>query len=595
MTHSASIHDLRDELRDYRQHWQEKLLVRRGDDGAWHSVLSSSAVSTATAVVALCRKAPERHGALIGRARAWLAQTQLGDGGWGDSPESPANVTATLLAYAALHNAPAQADAAQRAAQWLTAQLGGVTPAAIRAGILAKYGRDRTFSVPILALCAASGLFGSGRAAWSGIPRLPFELAVLPQRLLSVMNVQVVSYAIPALIAVGLAQHEACHGGLTWQLRRPSIAPALRVLAAKQPASGGFLEAAPLTAFCLLCLCAAGRGGHPVAAAAENFLERTCRDDGSWPIDSNLDQWVTALATRALAGVLPEAERQALAELIRQRQFADVHPFTAARPGGWGWTPLSGAVPDADDSAAALIALHELAGAGAGAGGGPLAPAVVRGCEWLLALQNRDGGIPTFCRGWGKLPFDRSCPDLSAHAYRALSCWQDALPVALRRRVARSRGRLLTYLSAQQGADGSFVPLWFGDQQADDLLAPVYGTAVVLEHLVGMDSAMTTRARDYLLQTQGADGGWGTAQGTHTKLIFTARALAALAGYPGCDEALCRGVAYLRPYLQERQPLPVEPVGLYFSQLWYSEELYPLVFLVRALEQLYARACRRDL
>ena len=121
MTHSASIHDLRDELRDYRQHWQEKLLVRRGDDGAWHSVLSSSAVSTATAVVALCRKAPERHGALIGRARAWLAQTQLGDGGWGDSPESPANVTATLLAYAALHNAPAQADAAQRAAQWLTA------------------------------------------------------------------------------------------------------------------------------------------------------------------------------------------------------------------------------------------------------------------------------------------------------------------------------------------------------------------------------------------------------------------------------------------------------------------------------------------
>ncbi|MDD4538686.1 MAG: prenyltransferase/squalene oxidase repeat-containing protein, partial [Lentisphaeria bacterium] len=413
----------------------------------------------------------------------------------------------------------------------------------------------------------------------------------LPQRLLSILNVQVVSYAIPALIAVGLAQHEACQGGLTWQLRRWLIAPTLRVLAAKQPASGGFLEAAPLTAFCLLCLCAAGRGGHPVAAAAEGFLAGTCRDDGSWPIDSNLDQWVTALATRALAGVLPATERQALAEIIRRRQFADVHPFTAARPGGWGWTPLSGAVPDADDSAAALIALHELAGAG----GGPLAPEVVRGCEWLLALQNRDGGIPTFCRGWGKLPFDRSCPDLSAHAYRALSCWQDALPVALRRRVARSRGRLLAYLSAQQRADGSFVPLWFGDQQADDLLAPVYGTAVVLEHLAGLDSAMMTRARDYLLRTQGADGGWGTAQGTHAKLIFTARALTALAGCPGGDAALCRGVAYLRPYLQERQPLPVEPVGLYFSQLWYSEELYPLVFLVRALEQLHAQACRRDL
>lgn len=590
MVRTTNIRDLRDELHDYRQHWREKLLARRGDDGAWRSVLSSSAVGTATAVVALNRKSPERHSALIGRARAWLARTQLADGGWGDSPESPANVTATLLAYAALHDAPEQTAAAQRAEQWLTREFGAVTPPAIRAGILAKYGRDRTFSVPILALCAAGGLFGAGRSAWQGIPRLPFELAVLPQRLLSVMNVQVVSYAIPALIAVGLAQHEACRSGVIWQLRRALIAPALRVLEAKQPASGGFLEAAPLTAFCLLCLCEAGRGEHPVAVAAEDFLARTCRDDGAWPIDRNLDQWVTALAARALADTLPTAERQALAATLRQRQFAQVHPFTAARPGGWGWTPLSGAVPDADDSAAALIALHHLTDADESPG-----PEVIRGCEWLLGLQNRDGGMPTFCRGWGKLPFDRSCPDLSSHAYRALSCWQDRLPPSLRRRVMRSRMRLLAYLSSRQRVDGSFVPLWFGDQQADDLLAPVYGTAVVLENFVGVDSDLTARARDYLLRTQGADGGWGTAQGTHAKLIFTARALTALAEQPGCSEALSRGVAWLRPYLQERQSLPIEPVGLYFSQLWYSEELYPLVFLVRALDKLHAQACRRNL
>jgi hypothetical protein len=39
--------------------------------------------------------------------------------------------------------------------------------------------------------------------------------------------------------------------------------------------------------------------------------------------------------------------------------------------------------------------------------------------RWLLDLQNGDGGIPTFCRGWGALPFDRSAPDLTAHALRA--------------------------------------------------------------------------------------------------------------------------------------------------------------------------------
>ena len=46
--------------------------------------------------------------------------------------------------------------------------------------------------------------------------------------------------------------------------------------------------------------------------------------------------------------------------------------------------------------------------------------AVDRGVKWLLDLQNRDGGWPTFCRGWGKLPFDRSGADLTAHALRAI-------------------------------------------------------------------------------------------------------------------------------------------------------------------------------
>ena len=47
---------------------------------------------------------------------------------------------------------------------------------------------------------------------------------------------------------------------------------------------------------------------------------------------------------------------------------------------------------------------------------------VAEGLKWLLGLQNSDGGIPTFCRGWGTLPFDRSSPDLTAHAIRA---WLD--------------------------------------------------------------------------------------------------------------------------------------------------------------------------
>src|SRR5262249_58268730 len=54
------------------------------------------------------------------------------------------------------------------------------------------------------------------------------------------------------------------------------------------------------------------------------------------------------------------------------------------------------------------------------------------GLRWLGELQNRDGGWPTFCRGWGKLPFDRSGSDLTAHALRALRAWIQRRSVAAR-------------------------------------------------------------------------------------------------------------------------------------------------------------------
>ena len=76
-------------------------------------------------------------------------------------------------------------------------------------------------------------------------------------------------------------------------------------------------------------------------------------------------------------------------------------------------------MPDADDTPGALLALLQL---------GTVESADARsrgiaGVRWLLDLQNRDGGIPTFCRGWGALPFDRSSPDLTAHTLRAWSAW----------------------------------------------------------------------------------------------------------------------------------------------------------------------------
>src|SRR5262249_18921532 len=97
--------------------------------------------------------------------------------------------------------------------------------------------------------------------------------------------------------------------------------------------------------------------------------------------------------------------------------FCEPHPYTGAKPGGWGWTHLPGSVPDADDTAGVMLARRSLIPDYQGD------EYCYSGLVWLLRLQNRDGGWPTFCRGWGLLPFDRSGADLTAHALRAFTSW----------------------------------------------------------------------------------------------------------------------------------------------------------------------------
>src|SRR5204863_1390935 len=131
------------------------------------------------------------------------------------------------------------------------------------------------------------------------------------------------------------------------------------------------------------------------------------------------------------------------------------------------WTDLPGGVPDADDTAGALLALKNLGDSDEGA-----RDAAISGVAWLLDLQNSDGGIPTFCRGWTNLPFDRSAPDLTAHAVRAWLAWTTDLPPELHRRVRRAIESGVRYLARTQRDGGEWLPLWFGNQRAPDDVNP---------------------------------------------------------------------------------------------------------------------------
>src|SRR5262249_32940297 len=147
--------------------------------------------------------------------------------------------------------------------------------------------------------------------------------------------------------------------------------------------------------------------------------------------------------------------------------------------------------------------------------------AALRAFPFFVGLQNRNGGWPTFCRGWGKLPFDRSGSDLTAHALRALLRWKrpetgfwhkplvrdtywflvrdksgEYLACGVGRPDIEKRiERALGYLARTQRPDGSWLPLWFGNQHAPDDENPTYGTARVLAAYRDLDMMNSEPAR----------------------------------------------------------------------------------------------------
>jgi squalene-hopene/tetraprenyl-beta-curcumene cyclase len=591
------------------------LLAERTPEGHWVGELSTSALSTAVAVsaLALVQKRTAAHGsfdALVAGGLKWLAEHQNADGGWGDTVKSFSNISTTMLCRAAFHLTGTAADGEEclrKSEAWLSERCGR-TPEELAEAVRARYGTDRTFSVPILMTSALAGL-----VKWEEVPPLPFELACFPQSWFRFLRLPVVSYALPALIAIGQAvyHHRSPLNPLTRLIRRLAIAKSLRVLKAIQPPNGGFLEATPLTSFVTLGLASSGKAEHPVVARCVEFIVQSVRPDGSWPIDTNLSTWVTTLAVNALAGAeeLERLEdRETLFQWLFRQQFHERHPFTGSDPGGWGWTPLPGSVPDADDTPGALLSVSHLVRLDHCLRDGNtvhlvpkwnIFPPIRAGLQWLIRLHNRDGGWPTFCRGWTNLPFDRSGPDLTAHALRAIySCAGITNDGFFGEACLSHTWQGFEYLSRTQRPDGSWLPLWFGNQHAPDDVNPTYGTARVLAAYRDLDRMNSDEARcgvAFLLRIQNVDGGWGGAADTPSSIEETALAVEVLlsAGDEARD-AVNNGLRWLVQRVEQGGLSHPTPIGFYFAKLWYFEKLYPIIFTVAALGRARKMLAPRD-
>jgi squalene-hopene/tetraprenyl-beta-curcumene cyclase len=235
---------------------------------------------------------------------------------------------------------------------------------------------------------------------------------------------------------------------------------------------------------------------------------------------------------------------------------------------------------------------------------------------------------------------------------RAILCWLPDLEIG---RLASFSGALprarqalrsgFEYLVRQQQSDGSWLPLWFGNQ--DDALEEnrVYGTGRVLLALgellgsrrctaLGISEnsllAMIDKANTMLLKSQNEDGGWGGGRsvcyssdnrenhnsgGGSSTLEETAVALEGLMAFWRIPEPnaqrrgggstelagsvakgvqvdsrapIMRGLRWLCRGVELGWDNQSQPIGFYFAKLWYHEQMYPLVFPLAALQSAIA-------
>ena len=625
---------------------RKTLLAQRNAQGHWEGELSSSALSTATAVCALeayvsnASNLDESRRELIldqvHRGRLWLIKNQNADGGWGDTTKSHSNISTTLLVWGALNttdsNRSGLTEAEANAEAWIKRAAGSLDPTEISKAVRARYGKDQTFSVPILMALASRGRLGESETqSWKLVPQLPFELAACPRSWFAAMKLPVVSYALPALIAIGLVRHRKAPSlnPIARLVRSLATKRCLKVLESIQPQSGGFLEAIPLTSFVAIAMIGASQADHPTVSNGVSFLIESFRPDGSWAIDTHLATWVSTLSINALSRSTNAESgfyktEYSLKRWICDQQYRAIHPFTNAAPGGWSWTPLSGGVPDADDTPGAMLALKVFyrEANGDAKQQSELTDQAIGGAKWLMDLQNRDGGIPTFCRGWGTLPFDRSNPDITAHAIRAWLAWYDLAEGKLQARIKRSIERAMVFLKERQRADGAWVPLWFGNQYVRDEENLTYGTSRVLlawnearkHDWLHQNASLEidrriSMATLWLAKAQQSDGSWtGSDRGSLREEFLSAdpsqlgsieetalavESLSALcqSGFGrelpevNLHDALLRGIEWISRRTKEGTEFPPSPIGFYFAKLWYFEKHYPICYSVAALER----------
>ncbi len=471
----------------------------------------------------------------------YIRPRHLSDGGWNIYAGGPAELNATIKAYFALKLAGDHVEAAHMlTARRRVHELGGLE-------------RANSYTRFYLALC--------GRVGWEMVPALPPELILLPSRLpfsiysmsswtraivvpLTILyslrprwplpsracvdelfrdpSAPVPAFTWDAQIAtwrnffVALDQAAKLYERLPWKpLRRLALSRAQTWLLEHLGRSEGLGAIYPAMMNSIFALLAMGKSPeNPLTAREISRLAALEIEEGETlrlqPCMSPV--WDTAIAMTALqeAGLEPDHDALLLgARWLIENQILGPGDWQVknhnVEPGGWAFEFRNDFYPDVDDTAFVLMALQRVAYPDLR----ELQLTIRRGTQWLVSMQNRDGGWGAFdrnndCAILTAVPFadhnamiDPSTADVTARVLECLgrSGWPVSHPV-----VRRS----LRFLQQDQTPEGAWYGRWGVNY--------IYGTSGVLRAMetLGMANESWCRlAASWLGKVQNADGGWG--------------------------------------------------------------------------------------
>lgn len=548
--------DLRKYVEGAVAHATGYLYQRQRADGSWADRLSSSAIPTALAVLALGRADRDLYREDIAAGLAWLRRHQRPDGGWAIAdadPPSDGSVTAFAVAALTVLDPDGSRRCIDRAMEFIKG-LGGED---------AIFPNIRTWRELVSVVWAMEGLRDIRQQPWQ-----PIEVMLLPPRLRNRASI-----ALPGVIGIGAGQSRVIPvGGLRRLVRRLAEPRGLAWLRAVMAANGGIEECPLMAAIVFTGLRTAGADvGADIQRGCIDYLLATRRQDGSWAIDRDLEIAVTAYAILALTECAPVASDPRLSStrdwLIAAQWQEPFRPLQLPA-GGWSWANPSG-WPESEDTAVVLSALLEL-------GVSTDHPAAKRGLRFLLTRQNGDGSWSEWVRD-SSMVHDGPCVGVTGHVLMALH--QLGLPGHAKSPV----GRGMRYLAGEQQPDGSAASLWFRDS--------THGTSKLIEtyaELGRVDDAVVAKAQQWLLDNQRDDGSWpatvveGPASGTAEETAWAVYSLLRAGRSPQSPE-VSRGVQWLLDAQNDDGTWRPSAVGLYYDEMYYSSDLIAHTYALRAL------------